>query len=517
MTAWSVSSDRALEVSVEVELTDRVTGAVRLLPEVHVDAVLIAHTAGGRPHAGDAAAAERLRADPEAAAVLAAFAAATHAVEAAGSGRIWVVEGALRALQLIELLALPADEGSERGVWPAWETLAGEAALALAEIPEGARVAGGGALRLAALSAARRIAPRSDRVTAERLRLVVETWPIPPEDQPDPDDSTMADLETLLATDRAAAESVHRSPAFRSRTGARRSRLPGAAVTVEADLAPLVQAGLTYVGANVLATPQGGPGDYAWELRIPVHKDVARAYQELMAQWRPWRDETSGRAVEPTESVRSGFICRYGRLLVATHLPFSLDEFLAGLALVEPAPPHLADVVCTIESGERTARVGFLEELHGVGASATLDLVAVVPSELPPATGFISIALQIDRTPFVTGRRRTIVNRLLTLRRDLVIAGPKAARLTRSLRKLEDGLGDPALVDALRAEVAAFARGAQPWTDPDVDRLIKGLRRAETALAADLAAAVDGEDVAQIQVLCAQLSRTRAYLVGVSD
>jgi hypothetical protein len=135
------------------------------------------------------------------------------------------------------------------------------------------------------------------------------------------------------------------------------------------------------------------------------------------------------------------------------------------------------------------------------------------PSKLTESS--LSLVVRADRTPLVTGKKKMVVQRLLALRRDLASHGPDDPRVKDAVKALVVSLQEPELISALQAEVENT--GTAGVLSPDVQVLADAIRTSEPALAIQLQAAADQRAVDDVVRLCAHLSRTRAYLTGLTD
>jgi hypothetical protein len=181
---------------------------------------------------------------------------------------------------------------------------------------------------------------------------------------------------------------------------------------------------------------------------------------------------------------------------------------------MEPAPPHLTDVVCLVEAGEALGPFVLFEDRQT--AHGRVDLVATVPHEGRPTDSSISLVVRTDRTPLVTARRKTTGQRMLALRRDLASHGPGDARVKKAAKAIVASLDEPELIRAVRAEVEHGGADGGVLS-PDVQKLADAIARSEPAIALQLQAAADQRAADDVERLCAHLSRTRAYLTGLTD
>jgi hypothetical protein len=247
-----------------VELTDRVTCALRLLPTATVDAILIDHgpDAGPRPAGLDLDLTVRLAELPRAAEALHGLVTAFEALDHPGSGRLWTVETALRALDVIDLLGVP-EADDENGVWPVWETMSRVATQALVEIPDPVRISGGSAFRVAVVVIANPLQDKADRLSAGRLGDLVAGWPVPSDDQADVRDTTMG-----LRGERARRTGGHRGwrsakGSTEGTAGATSFRSEDSALVVDLDLTALIRIGPADASTKVIAARLGVPGHRA--------------------------------------------------------------------------------------------------------------------------------------------------------------------------------------------------------------------------------------------------------------
>lgn len=502
------------EPSTFVELTDSVSCALATLGEAVVS-VVVEHRDDGAVAAEDRALAERLLQPGDLTDCIGAFALAVSEAETPGAGHLATVSCAVAAFDLIDALDVDGERGTVRGPWPVWRVMSYAAGIALAELPLAVQVNGGNRLRVAVASLATRLASRADPVTASRLMAVVQHWPMPINDRPIADDDTMARLESLLEREWRGMQRVEDRRARRERAEAeavRDAQTPTAPVRerLDLDLDPLIACGLVDAGTQVAVEQVGPPTDGAWRIGLSLRTEVAEPYLVLRQRW--LEHLAAAREGGEVMTVGPDLELAYASLLMATHLPYSLEDFVADSGNKAPAPPHLADVRCYVIDPHHRGAVpfGMLEHViddHDVELRATIAHVGV------PTDSDLCFEIH-ERSPFVSEQRTPLTLRIIAFRRawrDGAFDKVQRARFNKLLRELRSS-GRDDIASALHDELQAYDAGGAGHPS-DCALLVEGLRSSAVELEHRLKAAVDVRDLPTVRQLAAHLWQTRAFLV----
>ena len=425
---------------------------------------------------------------------------ALDGADPARSGALGQVALASATLDLVDALGLAVDEAPDEGLGGAWRASSHAAVLALAHLPSAVSELGGNELRSAVVPLARRLAGRTRGLAAVRLLRRAEEWPVPRADQPIGGDETMAELLRVVANAADAAFAAREPVASRAMRA--EDRRP---VDLDLDLDELRRVGLVLPHTQVTSERVEPDEDQAWLLRIAVAPATARAFLQFLDVW-------SRCATVPDEprpdDADDRLLLAYARLLAQTQLPYDAEQMLTEARNLEPAPPHLADVVCVVHQAGRSASFGLREVI----SEHSVELQAVIPHRTRPGSATIEIRLRSERTPYVRKDGRTITRRVLRLRQawnDGSFGDAERRAYRQFLAELR-GLGRDDLVLSLEREYQRF-RGNEP-SRSELTVLHEALRRSGEELARQLREAAGREDLGDVRRLADELWQTRAFL-----
>lgn len=514
LTSFSPLDDsRPPSEDLRVEITGDLTCWIGLAPAPAVLEVAIGHPDDEEVGTADRALAERLLQSDRAPVLLARYALALADYESGRLGRAQSIVLAEAVLDVIDGLGIHDDEG-DCGVWPVWRTVSFVAGLALAQLSPRVGLAGGSSLRIEVAGMAGRFERSApDRLTAGRLRQVIDEWPRSRDDQPDAGDATMLELERVQRSEGLAALAAERR-----RNAAPRLALLGDAPVeaarreVPLDVRELVDIGLVDPTA-VLEIAQMEPVvDLTWVATLPVRAPVGAAYRELLEHWKAAVGSPPG-PVAPER--RREVTLAYARLLAHTHLPYSLRDLGAELDKECPAPPHLPSVSLVVRrsagDGASEARFGLRMLSQG---EVALRSVVLLPADV--TLDSLRLELRPEQSPYLPALRydkESVTQRILRLS----VAHQMGPLVTRDRREAEE------LVSALRAEgrhdladhlqFVVLGTALDPGATPASTRLLDALISSKVQDSVDLLAAVEAGDLALVERLATSLWRTRTYLL----
>ena len=503
----------ALVLPATVDITDRVTCTLDLLPKTHVAGVTL-DISDGPATASELELVNRLLTEPVLADPLEGVALASFMLADPLASRAWSVENALHMRSAAELLDL---EQTEDGLGAASVHSIDAAARAIVGLPPLVRELGANRLRLAAGSVVAQLRMGADESTVEMLRSLAEAWPVADEDRVTlPVDAELA----ALLDEPAGLRPIHEF----ADAGALDDVITG--IPLDLDLSSLRSVGLVNPGVAATGSMVLGPESPTWEIRVAVRPQTASAFLALEATW------LERRALEPGDVRRASLADRlaleYGRLFAATHLPVAIDVYLGSVALERDKPPHLLDVACVLsDEKDRVGHFSFVEEHRPDGG---LDLVAVLPHDGQPSGATVTIGLLWGRNTFQESNRQNEAERLLACRLLWRAGMPLPRRHADALKVIIANLrADPVSHDAADAlererDLAAEEhkrreKGGDGSLDsppaayePAVQSLVEALVPVHAQVVVQLQEAVDSGDVAKTIELSICLWKLRAFL-----
>lgn len=500
--------------AVHLDLTAAVSCRIALLEgrlDAAVSSVTVAQQPDGSVDDRDLHLARALLGDDAPVAALSAYAVALQHSDGTATGVLRSVEVALAAADLIDRLPLPSSASTDAGVHAVWQVALQRGALALGALPSELRAQGGNQLRSSVLPLARVLSERSgdDELSRGRLTQLVETWPISAEDKPIVGDDGLAELWRRVAED--ADDQARREE--RELARARRSAGPAVGNTpqrLDVDVTALARIGLIDPGRAPQVQPIGPEQDRAFLVRIPVRRATGTALDEVL-------EARSAAAGQKLDQHVAALTVAYAHLLAETFLPYSLTDFLDDTAKVEPSPPHLADVVCSVRNepwSDRAAQFGLRETFDE--DAQRWELRTTIPHRGHPNGATLAIHLRAERTPMFRNDRKTTTRQVLELRQAWRTGtyGPADQRRLRTLQKDLRSIGEASLADALEREYDAYRRATPAQRQTDLSVIADVIRARAEELAAELRAA-DADDIPGVTARCQELWQTRAYLIDL--
>lgn len=500
--------------AVHLDLTATVSCRLALLEgqlDAAVSSVTVAQQPDGSVDDGDLDLARTLLGDDAPVAELSAYAVALQRSDGTATGVLRSVEVALAAAELIDRLPLPPSAANDAGVHAVSQLALQRGALVLGALPSDLRAKGGNQLRSSVLPLARVLSEHSggDELSRGRLAQLVETWPISADDQPIAGDDGLAELWRRVAED--ADEQARREE--RELTRAPRSAGPaarGAIQRLDVDVTALAQIGLIDPGRAPQVQPIGPEEDHAFLVRIPIRRATGTALNEVF-------EARSAAAGHGLDQHVAPLTVAYAHLLAETFLPYSLIDFLDDTAKVEPSPPHLADVVCSVRTeptSDRAAQFGLRETFDE--AAQRWELHATIPHRVRPSGATVAIHLRAERTPMFRNDRKTTTRQVLELRQTWRTGtyGPADQRRLRTLQKDLRSLGEEGLATALEREYDVYRRATPAQRQTDLSLIAQVIRARAEELAVELRSA-DATDIPGVTARCQELWQTRAYLMDL--